>query len=119
MHLETISKANVVKMAEQIIASTFLAMTFDLSRVEREGQNFLHRNITGDETWVFSFEQRVCFDPELKRQSAQWLDPGEPKLEKARRKQGAKKVMHIVFFDVKVKGTVLSWPVPVGVTVQW
>lgn len=81
-----------------------------LSRVEREGQHFLHRIITGDETWVFSF------DPELKRQSAQWLDPGEPKPEKARRKQGAKKVMHIVFFDVK--GIVLSWPVPVGVTVN-
>ena len=81
-----------------------------LDRFEREGDRFLGRIITGDETWVYSF------DPELKRQSMQWVDPNEPRPEKARRKQGAKKVMHIVFFDVN--GVVLNHAVPTGVTVN-
>ncbi|UYV66956.1 hypothetical protein LAZ67_4003449 [Cordylochernes scorpioides] len=34
--------------------------------------------ITGDETWVYGF------DSETNRQSSQWLEPGEPRLKKAR-----------------------------------
>lgn len=82
----------------------------NLRRVRREGNNFINRIITGDETWVYSW------DPELKRQSAQWRNSGSPRPEKARRKQGAVKVMHIIFFDSR--GVLVNWPVPVGTTVN-
>lgn len=81
-----------------------------LRRFRRDGEDFLNRIITCDETWVFSW------DPELKRQSAEWLDEGAPRPEKARRKQGGLKVMHIVFIDIF--GVILSWPVPIGTTVN-
>ena len=79
----------------------------NLRRFRREGQDFLSRIVTGDETWVYSW------DPELKRQSAQWRNQGFPRPEKAQRKQGAMKVMHIVFFDaagVLVNGLFLQAP---------
>ena len=66
--------------------------------------------MTGDETWVYSW------DPELKRQSAQWRNQGSPRPEKARRKQGAMKVMHIVFFDAA--GVLVNWAVPAGTTIN-
>ena len=81
-----------------------------LRRFRKEGEDFLTRIITCDETWVFSW------DPELKRQSAEWLDAGTPRPEKARRKQGGLKVMHIIFIDIF--GVILSWPVPSGTTVN-
>ena len=81
-----------------------------LRRFRKEGENFLSRIITCDETWVFSW------DPELKRQSAEWLDEEAPRPEKAKRKQGGLKVMHIIFFDIH--GVILTWPVPLGTTVN-
>ena len=68
------------------------------------------RIITGDETWVYSW------DPETKRQSAEWRDFDEPRPEKVRRKQGALKVMHMIFFDMN--GVILRWPVPIGTTIN-
>lgn len=81
-----------------------------LRRAQQEGERFLSRIVTGDETWVYEW------DPELKRQSAQWLPKGSPNPEKVRRKQGSLKVMHIVFFDIH--GVLLDWPVPVGTRVN-
>lgn len=82
----------------------------NLRRVRREGQDFLNRIVTGDETWVYSW------DPELKHQSAQWRNEGSPRPEKARRKQGALKVMHIIFFDST--GVLVNWPVPAGTKIN-
>ena len=70
----------------------------NLRRFRREDQDFLSRIVTGDEAWVYSW------DPELKRQSAQW------------RKQGAMKVMHIIFFDAA--GVLVNWAVPAGTTIN-
>ena len=81
-----------------------------LRRFRREHNRFIDRIVTGDETWVYSW------DPELKRQSAEWRDRDEPRPEKARRKQGSLKVMHIFFFDTS--GVILRWPVPAGTTVN-
>ena len=39
------------------------------------------------------------YDPELKRQSSEWLEPGSPRPKKCRRGQGGTKVMHVTFFD--------------------
>ena len=81
-----------------------------LRRFQTEQNDFLGRIITGDETWVYSW------DPETKRQSAEWRDFDEPRPEKVRRKQGALKVMHMIFFDMN--GVILRWPVPIGTTIN-
>lgn len=65
-----------------------------LNCVAQEGCEFLSKIITGDETWVCSY------DPELKRHPAHWIDSDEPRPQKAHWKQGLKKVMHIVFFSI-------------------
>ena len=44
-----------------------------LSRFDSEGQDFLSRTVAIDETWVRSYE------PELKRQSAEWHTPSSPR----------------------------------------
>ncbi|UYV68160.1 hypothetical protein LAZ67_5003222 [Cordylochernes scorpioides] len=51
--------------------------------------------ITGDETWVYGY------DPETKRQSSQWLEPGELRFKKARMIKSKLKCLLISFFDVK------------------
>ncbi|KAK3731733.1 hypothetical protein RRG08_035402 [Elysia crispata] len=81
-----------------------------LRRFQTEQNDFLDRIITGDETWVYSW------DPETKRQSAEWRDFDEPRPEKVRRKQGALKVMHMIFFYMN--GVILRWPVPIGTTIN-
>ena len=52
-----------------------------LSRFDSEGQDFLSRIVAIDETWVRSYE------PELKRQSAEWHTPSSPRPAKYRRTQ--------------------------------
>ena len=81
-----------------------------LLRFQTEQNDFLGRIITGDETWVYSW------DAETKRQSAEWRDFDEPRPEKVQRKQGALKVMHMIFFDMN--GVILRWPVPIGTTIN-
>ncbi|KAK3799631.1 hypothetical protein RRG08_059677 [Elysia crispata] len=81
-----------------------------LRRFQTEQNDFLGRIITGDETWVYSW------DPETKRQSAEWRNFDEPRPEKVRRKQGALKVMHMISFDMN--GVILRWPVPIGTTIN-
>ncbi|KAK3744528.1 hypothetical protein RRG08_056666 [Elysia crispata] len=66
--------------------------------------------VTGDETWVYSW------NPETKRHSTEWTDFDEPRPEKVRPKQGALKVMHMIFFDMN--GVILRWPVPIGTTIN-
>ncbi|GFR95866.1 mariner mos1 transposase [Elysia marginata] len=48
--------------------------------------------------------------------SAEWRDFDEPRPEKVRRKQGALKVMHMIFSDMN--GVILRWPVPIGTTIN-
>ncbi|GFR72134.1 mariner Mos1 transposase [Elysia marginata] len=50
------------------------------------------------------------------RQSAEWKDLDEPCPKKVRGKQGAFKVMHMIFFDMN--GMILRWPVPIGATIN-
>ena len=82
----------------------------NLQRFHHEGQDFLSCIVTGDETWVYSW------DPKLKRQSAQWHKQGSPHPKKAQHKQGAMKVMHIIFFDAA--GILVNWAVPAGITIN-
>ncbi|UYV63334.1 hypothetical protein LAZ67_2003768 [Cordylochernes scorpioides] len=66
--------------------------------------------ITGDEKWVYGY------DPETKRQSSQWLEPGEPRFKKARMIKSKLKCLLITFFDVK--GLVHYEFVPEGQTIN-
>ena len=66
-----------------------------LRRYRREKGEFIDRIVAGDETWARSFE------PELKRQSAQWRSPTSPRPQKAVRGNTKLKTMHIVFYSSK------------------
>jgi len=60
----------------------------------REGDAFLHRIVTGDESWVYHYE------PESKRQSLQWKHPSSPVNKKFKTQASAGKVMLTIFWDV-------------------
>ncbi|UYV75722.1 hypothetical protein LAZ67_13001137, partial [Cordylochernes scorpioides] len=66
--------------------------------------HWLKNFITGDETWVYGY------DPETKRQSSQWLEPGEPRFKKARMIKSNLKCLLITFFDVNDWYTMNSCP---------
>ena len=75
-----------------------------LRRFEKEGDTFLNRIITTDETWLF------YFDPKTKQQLSQWKSSNSPPPRKARMSRSMGKPMFIVFFDIK--GVILSYAVP-------
>ena len=66
-----------------------------LRRHRIEKTDFIDRIVAADETWARSFE------PELKRQSAQWRSPTSPRPQKAIRGYAKQKVMHIVFVHIQ------------------
>jgi len=74
------------------------------------GDDFLNHVITGDESWVYEY------DLELKSQSREWRQEGEPRPKKARRSRSNIKTMAIVFFDIR--GVVHHEYVPQGQTVN-
>jgi len=57
--------------------------------------NFIKSIVTGDETWCFQY------DPETKRQSAEWKCRNSPQAKKTRRVPSIIKTMLITFFDSK------------------
>lgn len=66
--------------------------------------------ITGDETWVYGY------DPETKRQSAEWRGQNEPRPKKPRMFKSKNKVMLVTFLDNK--GIVHHEYLPEGRTVN-
>jgi len=74
------------------------------------GPNFLHKVITGDESWVFGN------DPETKLQSEEWHTKRSPRPKKACMSRSRVKTMIIVFFDSL--GIVHKEFVPPGQTVN-
>jgi hypothetical protein len=74
-------KANRVNISQEL-----------LDRVSVD-ENFLKTIATGDETWVYGY------DNETKVQSSQWVGQGSPRPKKARMSQSNMKVMLVVFFD--------------------
>lgn len=81
-----------------------------LARYRKEGDTFLSRIITTDETWLF------LYDPETKEQSRQWKTPGSPPPKKARVVKSAGKQMYIMFMDMQ--GMILQHAVPPHTTVN-
>ena len=80
-----------------------------LQRYRREGEPFLRRIVTVDETWVHHY------DPTSKQQSSQWKHTDSPPPKKFRVCKSAGKVMLICFWDCK--GVILNHFVPHGQTV--
>jgi histone-lysine N-methyltransferase SETMAR len=64
-----------------------------LERYSREGDNFLNRIITGDETWVHHYE------PETKWQSMRWKHTSSPSSKKFKSQSSAGKPLLMVFWD--------------------
>jgi len=81
-----------------------------LRRFEREGDEFLSRIITTDETWLW------FYDPETKQQSAVWKRTGSPPPKKARVSKCGGKYMFIMFADSR--GMILQHAVPSNKTVN-
>lgn len=81
-----------------------------LRRWKKEGDTFLSRIITTDETWLSHF------DPETKQQSGMWKRKGSPPPKKARVTKSAGKHMFIMFMDMR--GMILTHAVPSGQTVN-
>ena len=81
-----------------------------LNRYQREGDDFLGRIITLDETWTCSYE------PHLMRQSNEWKHPGSPRPKKVRPTQSNVKAMFIVTYDTD--GVILHHTVPQRQTVN-
>lgn len=81
-----------------------------LARYQKEGDAFLDRIITTDETWLF------LYDPETKEQSRQWTRDGSPPPKKARQSKSVGKQMYIYFMDRS--GMILQHAVPLKTTVN-
>ena len=81
-----------------------------VGRLEIE-PNFLHKVITGDESWMSDY------DPETKRQSEEWRTKSSPHPKKARMSRSRVKTLIIVFFDSR--GIVHKEIVPPGQTLSF
>ena len=66
-----------------------------LAHYEKEGDAFIHRIVTCDETWVHHYT------PDSKRASKEWRRKGEECPVKAKTRLSAGKVMAMVFWDFK------------------
>lgn len=66
-----------------------------LERYESEGEHFLNKILTCDETWVHYYE------PESKRQSTEWKHTSSPVRKKFKTQASAGKVMLTVFWDAE------------------
>ena len=70
-----------------------LEACFELLEYCHSDKTFLHRIVTGDETWVHHFE------PESKRASMEWRHPTSPRSNKFKSQKSKEKVMVTVFWD--------------------
>ena len=80
-----------------------------MKRFEAEGDSFLGRIVTGDETWV------PYHQPETKRASREWCHTSSPKPKKFRTQPSVGKVMLTLFWDER--GVILEHYMPRGNTV--
>jgi histone-lysine N-methyltransferase SETMAR len=77
---------------------------------DNEGDGFLRRIVTGDETWIHQFE------PESKQQSLQWRHIKSPPPRKFKSVPSMKKVMATIFWDAS--GVLLVDILPNGETIN-
>ena len=65
-----------------------------LQKAGTHDPNFLSRDITGDESWLYDY------DLETKQQSSQWKMPSSLRPNKVRQVRSNIKSMLIIFFDI-------------------
>lgn len=100
--LSSEQKENRVRIAQQLRL-----------RWRREGESFLNRIITLDETWVRAYE------PELKSQTAEWHHKDSPKKSRPRKvRQNPSRVKLMVIVAYDSKGVVLVHAIPEEKTVN-
>ena len=83
-----------------------------LDRYYNQGEEFLSRIVTGDETWAHHYE------PESKTQSMEWKHPGSPAKKEFKTQPTAGKVMLTVFGNQKGPYWKTTWKRGVQWTVQ-
>lgn len=66
-----------------------------LARYRRDGDQFLHNIVTGDESWIHHY------DPESKRASMEFRHPSSPGVRKPKTQASAGKVMLTAFWDAE------------------
>jgi len=93
LHMQKICAKSVPKNLSVEQKANRLEICQDLLGRLKIEPNFLHKVITGDESWVFDY------DPKTKRQSEEWHTKSSPRLKKARMSRSRVKTMIIVFFD--------------------
>jgi histone-lysine N-methyltransferase SETMAR len=81
-------------------------------RYRREGEDFLRRIITLDETWA------RCYEPELKSQSAEWRREGSPTPRPKKFRQGPSKIKVMLIVAYDMEGILLVHSVPPKQTVN-
>jgi hypothetical protein len=81
-----------------------------LSCNQADGESFLSRIVSGDETWIHHFEL------ETKRQAMEWHHPTFPRGKKFKVTPSAGKVMTTVFFHAE--GVILVDIMPRGQTIN-
>ena len=81
-----------------------------MERYQNERDNLLNNIITIGETWVRAYE------PELKRQTAEWRHEGSPRRQKFRQNPSPVKLIVILAYDVQ--GVILCNFLPHGETVN-
>ncbi|UYV67508.1 hypothetical protein LAZ67_5000996 [Cordylochernes scorpioides] len=86
-----------------------LATCENMLEMTRTDPEWKDKIITGDETWVYDY------DPETKRQYAEWRGQGEPRPKKSRILKSRNKVLLVAFLDNK--GIVHHEYLPAGQTV--
>ncbi|UYV63626.1 hypothetical protein LAZ67_2005061 [Cordylochernes scorpioides] len=86
-----------------------LATCENMLEMTRTDPEWKDKIITGDETWVYDY------DPETKRQYAEWRGQGEPRPKKSRILKSRNKVLLVAFLDNK--GIVHHEYLPAGRTV--
>jgi len=80
-----------------------------LARYSTEGNDFLFRIITGDESYIY------YYDPESKQSSRQWTRSDSLPPTKLKREKSVGKVLYSFFWDYK--GIIVKEPAPEGVTI--
>ncbi|UYV64527.1 Cht7 [Cordylochernes scorpioides] len=76
-----------------------LATCENMLEMTRTDPEWKDKIITGDETWVYDY------DPETKRQYAEWRGQGEPRPKKSRILKSRNKVLLVAFLDNKGIGS--------------
>jgi [histone H3]-lysine36 N-dimethyltransferase SETMAR len=80
-----------------------------LRRYKEQGESFLLRIVTQDESWFHMHE------PETKESSKQWKHPDSPRPKKAISKPSSEKILYSFFWDKD--GVIVQWPVEKGHTI--